>query len=85
MKGRSIDAKASACLYIACRQDGVPRTLKEFTVISKSSKKEIGHCFKHILKALETSVDLITTADFMSRFCADLGLQFSISKILVLL
>ena len=37
----------------------------EICAISKISKKEIGRCFKLILKALETSVDLITTADFM--------------------
>ena len=28
LKGRSNDAIASACLYIACRQEGVPRTFK---------------------------------------------------------
>lgn len=74
LKGRSNDAKASACLYIACRQEGVPRTFKEICAISRVSKKEIGRCFKLTLKALATSVDLITTADFMSRFCANLVL-----------
>ncbi len=73
LKGRSNDAIASACLYIACRQEGVPRTFKEICAVSKISKKEIGRCFKLILKALETSVDLITTGDFMSRFCANLS------------
>ena len=28
LKGRSNDAIGSACLYIACRQEGVPRTFK---------------------------------------------------------
>ena len=28
LKGRSNDGIASACLYIACRQEGVPRTFK---------------------------------------------------------
>lgn len=80
LKGRSNDAIASACLYIACRQEGVPRTFKEICAISKISKKEIGRCFKLILKALETSVDLITTADFMSRFCSNLGLPSDVQK-----
>ena len=34
LRGRSNDAIASACLYIACRQDGVPRTFKGFFLIS---------------------------------------------------
>ncbi|XP_029846304.1 transcription initiation factor IIB isoform X3 [Ixodes scapularis] len=80
LKGRSNDAIASACLYIACRQEGVPRTFKEICAVSKVSKKEIGRCFKLILKALETSVDLITTGDFMSRFCSNLGLPSSVQK-----
>ena len=80
LKGRSNDAIASACLYIACRQEGVPRTFKEICAVSKISKKEIGRCFKLILKALDTSVDLITTGDFMSRFCSNLGLPNSVQK-----
>lgn len=46
---------------------------QEICAVSKISKKEIGRCFKLILKALETSVELITTGDFMSRFCSNLG------------
>ena len=33
--------------------------------MSKVSKKDIGRVFKLILKTLETSVELITTGDFM--------------------
>ena len=40
----------------------------EICAISKISKKEIGRCFKLILRALETSVDLITSGDFMVSF-----------------
>merc|ERR1712155_60025 len=75
LKGRSNDAIAAACLYIACRQEGVPRTFKEIVAVSTVSKKEIGRCFKLILKAHDTSVDLITTGDFMSRFCGTLSLS----------
>ena len=74
LKGRSNDAIAAACLYIACRQEGVPRTFKEIVAVSTVSKKEIGRCFKLILKAHDTSVELITTGDFMSRFCGTLSL-----------
>ena len=42
-------------------------SITEICAISKISKKEIGRCFKLILKALETSVEIITTGDFMVR------------------
>ncbi|KAL8569596.1 Transcription initiation factor IIB [Nucella lapillus] len=80
LKGRSNDAIASACMYIACRQEGVPRTFKEICAVSKISKKEIGRVFKLILKNLETNVEVITTGDFMSRFCSNLGLPLSVQK-----
>lgn len=80
LKGRSNDAIAAACLCIACRQEGVPRTFKEICAISKVSRKEIGRCFKLILRALETSVDLITSGDFMSRFCSNLKLSSSVQR-----
>ena len=80
LRGRSNDAICSACLYIACRQEAVPRTFKEICAVSKVSKKEIGRVFKLILKALETSVDLITTGDFMSRFCSNLSLPIKIQR-----
>ena len=80
LKGRSNDAIAAACLYIACRQEGVPRTFKEIVAVSTVSKKEIGRCFKLILKAHDTSVDLITTGDFMSRFCGTLSLSRDVQK-----
>jgi len=80
LKGRSNSAIAAACLYIACRQDGVPRTFKEIVAVSAVSKKEIGRVFKLILKCHDTSVELITTGDFMSRFCGTLSLARHIQR-----
>ena len=44
------------------------------------SKREVGRTFKLILKTLETSVDVITSENFMSRFCSNLGLSNKIQK-----
>ena len=80
LKGRANEAISAAVLYIACRQEGVPRTFKEIVAVSTVSKKEIGRCFKLILKAHDTSVELITTGDFMSRFCGTLSLSRDVQK-----
>jgi len=74
LRGRSNDAIAAACLYIACRQEGVPRTLKEICAIAKVSKKEIGRCYKMILKNMTSSMSTITSDKFMTRFCGNLDL-----------
>merc|ERR1712083_1296667 len=80
LKVRANDAIAAACLYIACRQEGVPRTFKEIVAVSTVSKKEIGRCFKLILKAHDTNVEIITTGDFMNRSCGTLGLARDIQR-----
>lgn len=79
IKGRN-GAKAAACLYIACRQEGVPRTFKEICAVTKTNKKEIGRTFKHIINGIAAPMDLIKSDDFMSRFCSNLGLSRQIQR-----
>jgi len=74
LKGRNNEAVAAACLYIACRKEGVPRTFKEICAVARVSKKEIGRCFRLVVKAIELNMELITSTDFMSRFCGNLSL-----------
>lgn len=82
IKGRSNDAIIAACMYIACRQEQVPRTFKEICRVSKSSKRDIGRCFKTILKSFEqVNVPTITSGDFYARFCSRLGLPMSVERL----
>ncbi|MCJ1244759.1 transcription initiation factor IIB [Trapelia coarctata] len=51
--GGSFKAKAqeviiAGCIFIACRQCGVPRTFREVFALTKVSKKEIGRIFKSL-------------------------------------
>ncbi|RWS20806.1 transcription initiation factor IIB-like isoform X2 [Leptotrombidium deliense] len=81
LKSRSHAAIAAACLYIACRHERVPRTFKEICAVSNVSKYRIGRSFKFMMnEVLETSVDLIKTGDFMSRFCSNLQLPASVQR-----
>ncbi|VDM03232.1 unnamed protein product [Schistocephalus solidus] len=81
LRGRSNDAVSTACLYMACRQEKVPRTFKEVCAVSKVSKKEIGKVFKKILNILETNVQAVSVDDFMSRFCANLHLNITVQQV----
>ncbi|KAK4103440.1 cyclin-like protein [Parathielavia hyrcaniae] len=46
LKGKSQEAIVAGCIFIACRQTGVPRTFREIYGLTKVSKKEIGRVFK---------------------------------------
>lgn len=87
IKGRSNDAIIAACMYIACRQESVPRTFKEICTVSKSSKRDIGRCFKTILKSIQSininapMIPTISSDDYFARFCNRLGLPIMVQKL----
>jgi len=82
LRGRSNEAISSACLYIICRQEGVPRTFKEIVATSTVGKKDIARCFKLILNGeIVSKLDPTTSDDYMNRFCSNLGLDRKIQNV----
>ncbi|KAB5551769.1 hypothetical protein DKX38_009080 [Salix brachista] len=81
-RGRNQDALLAACLYIACRQEDKPRTVKEIcSVANGATKKEIGRAKEYIVKHLgleagqSVEMGTIHAGDFMRRFCSNLGMS----------
>lgn len=52
LKGKPQDAVIAGAIFIACRQNNVPRTFREVFNLTKVSKKEIGRVFKLLEKWL---------------------------------
>ncbi|KAB1227600.1 Transcription initiation factor IIB [Morella rubra] len=82
LRGRNQDAILAACLYIACRQEDKPRTVKEIcSVANGATKKEIGRAKEYIVKQLEVEMGqsmemgTIHAGDFLRRFCSHLGMN----------
>ncbi|KAK3319081.1 cyclin-like protein [Apodospora peruviana] len=53
MKGKSQEAIIAGCIFIACRQTGMPRTFREIYSLTKVQKKEIGRVFKQLESFLQ--------------------------------
>ena len=89
IKGRSNNAIIAACLFIACRQQSVPRTFKEISGVTNSTTtiKDIGRCYKIIRKALVSTntnasgISSATTSDLIDRFCSKLNLPKEVKKL----
>ncbi|XP_044485165.1 transcription initiation factor IIB-like isoform X3 [Mangifera indica] len=82
LKGRNLEAIVAACLYIACRQENKPRTVKEFcSVANGTTKKELGRAKEFIVKHLEAelgqSIEMgtIHASDYVKRFGSNLGMN----------
>ena len=79
LKGKNLEGCIGACIYIACKTEGCPRTFKEISVITVVPKREIGKCYKLISKEIDTT-GIMATADIVGRFCSDLNLNAKIQN-----
>ncbi len=53
LKGKSQDSLVASCIFIACRQNNVPRSFREITELTRVPKKDIGRTFKTVEKFLQ--------------------------------
>jgi len=74
VRGRSKEAIMASTIYIACRQEHVPRTLKEIQGLVQVRRGEFVQTFKKILTNLQDNIGIISTEDFLARFCSNLNL-----------
>jgi transcription initiation factor TFIIB len=82
--GRSGDALYAACLYVACRSAGAPRTFKELAAATRggaASRKDIGKLLTFIRKRFgddaggeAMAIGVVRAADYMERFGSLLGM-----------
>lgn len=57
MKGKPQEAVIAGCIFIACRQNNVPRTFREIFNLTSVSKKEVGRVFKQLQNFLQKIQD----------------------------
>ncbi|MCL4325456.1 MAG: hypothetical protein M1481_01295 [Candidatus Thermoplasmatota archaeon] len=72
--GKKITSLVAASVYAATRLRNVPRTIKEISQYSKSSKLEITRAYATISHGLKLKIPLLTLDDFVIRFSDDLNL-----------
>ena len=75
VRGRSIHGISAASVYIACRQSGLARTLGEVAKASKVGRREIGRCFRYLVKELGYFIPPVRTNQYVSKFSNQLTMQ----------
>ncbi|GMT00118.1 hypothetical protein PENTCL1PPCAC_22292, partial [Pristionchus entomophagus] len=58
--------QAGSCVYIAGKEEGVPRSFNEIVAVAGGSKKALGQCVNLIMRSFESNFQLVTSEDFMS-------------------
>ncbi|XVE68282.1 hypothetical protein DITRI_Ditri09bG0055200 [Diplodiscus trichospermus] len=75
-KGRSMNSILAACLFIACREIRLSRTLKEVSAVADFvSKKDINRAIEAIKKQLEVETRTVQAGELVRRFCSKLGME----------
>ena len=70
IRGRSFEGMMTACLYAACKQHKVSRTLDEITAVSRVSKVSIGRSYLVISVNLKLGILAPSPLEFIPRFCS---------------
>ena len=75
IRGRSIEGVARSCLYAACRQEGIPRSLDEVAEVSRIEKKEIGRTYRYVSKELGLEMEPVDPKEYVPRFTSELDVS----------
>lgn len=80
IRGRSIESMVTSCIYMACRRNGIPRTLDEMSEVSNVSKKQIGKNYRFLSRELNIKLRPTSPSDYIPRFASKLGLSGEIQS-----
>jgi len=75
IRGRSIEGVATGCLYAACRQEGIPRSLEEVSEVSRVEKKEVGRTYRYVAKELSLKMEPVNPKEYVPRFTSELDVS----------
>ena len=75
LPGRSIEGVATAALYAAARQAGNPRSLDEFTAVSRVDKMELTRTYRYVIRELKLEIQPADPESYVPRFVSRLDLS----------
>ena len=75
LPGRSIEGVATAALYAAARQSGVPRSLDEVAAVSRVPEMEFKRTYRYIVRELSLEVQPADPESYVPRFAAELDIS----------
>jgi len=81
INGHSIRGIATASLYLACRQCGLPKTLDEIAHASTVNKKELGKGYRLLIKKLNYSIPPIQLNQFVTKISNEATTQKKVEEI----
>ena len=80
LRGRSINGMVAACLYFACREKQLPRTLQEILDETSVNAKNVRRCYRTLIRELNLRVPSTDPISLIPRYIAELNLDTDVEK-----
>jgi len=74
LRGRSIEGVATAAVYAAARQAGVPRSLDEVANVSRVERLRVQRAYRQVSRELGLEVPPTDPREYVERYASDLDL-----------
>ena len=74
-RGRETSSALAAALYLACRQEGTPRTLNEICVISNIKRKAISRQYRDMVNELDIRIPTVDPTKCIARIANQINLN----------
>jgi len=81
LRGRSIEAVATASLYAAARQAGVPRSLDEVATVSRVDRLSVQRAYRQVSRELGLEVPPTDPREYVERYASDLDLPNETARV----
>jgi transcription initiation factor TFIIB len=74
-RGRSIKSIATACTYLACRQNKIVRTIEEFSNVSGVERKELASNYRFLVREMKLFVPPVKPNQQITKLANQMGLN----------
>lgn len=81
VEGWSIEDISTASLYLACRLDGIPRTVPEITRVARTPESKINNAYRYLKRELNIPIKPVHPSAYLPRFCSKLDLDARVEKV----
>lgn len=75
LPGRSIEGMATAALYAATRQTGVPRSVDELATVSRVDRLEVTRTYRYLVRELELPMEPPDPVEYVARYASGLDVS----------
>ncbi len=80
VKEKSIQGLVGASIYIACKLCRVPRTLNSIARACGMKKRDVGKCYRNLLRALGIKIPRMNPKTYIKKFVNQLKLPLEVEK-----